>query len=180
MASVTGQLATQMQDGDLHKVSSFPWVLSLATSQPSVATTAAGARFANDFSSASANCRARCALDEGSASPGEIASACKRTQRTGQARQCMEHVNICRKTLKHFFKQRFMQLDQGVDKTIAIRLVNSGSEVMCQIQHPCQSQPSFSNFLGDIIRYIVTYNMLSDARMGPVSACNSRPLAGGQ
>lgn len=48
---------------------------------------------------------------------------------------------------------------------------------MCQIQRPCQSQPSFPNFLGDIIRYISTY-MLSDARMGPVSACNSRPLAG--
>ena len=70
MPSGTGQLATQ--------ISSFP--------KPSVATTAAGARFANDFSSASANCRARCALDEGSASPGEIASPLK----AHQARKCKE------------------------------------------------------------------------------------------
>ena len=40
-----------------------------ATSRPSVATTAPGARFANAFSSAKANCLARCALEEASASP---------------------------------------------------------------------------------------------------------------
>lgn len=101
MPSGTGQLATQ--------ISSFP--------KPSVATTAAGARFANDFSSASANCRARCALDEGSASPGEIASPLKAHQENAR-----NHVDICRKALKHFFKQRFMLLGQGVDKTIATRV----------------------------------------------------------
>jgi hypothetical protein len=50
-----------------------------ATSRPSVATTAPGARFANAFSSAKANCLARCALEEASASPrGNVTIVCSR------------------------------------------------------------------------------------------------------